>query len=331
MSTVLGVLRKRLLAPSLASVSFAGRGFPVVHTDATARLEAVPQAVVCGFEWAVEGASLWEIERRLALVEPEQRGFAYEGATMGYTILDAMPGGGRNRTRELLEGPGRPHIFLTYIGIGFAMARLPRPLWKNILPELTGVAYHPVMSWLAVDGYGFDRAYFDTDKWVGDQADPVPYPWAGCPEYFGRAFDQGVGRALWFIHGGNPGAVATAIGRFAERRRPDLWSGAGLAATFAGGADQQGLAELRRAAGEYYDELALGVVFAVKARTYAGYVPAHTHLAAGALTGLPVGELQAVSDRTEAVDDDGGPLPRYELWRSAIRAEFRPRARRAAS
>ncbi len=331
MSTVIGVLRKRFLAPSLASVGFAERGFPVTHTDATARLEAVPQAVVCGFEWAIEGAPLWEIERRLALVEPEQRGFAYEGATMGYTILDAMPGGGRDRTRALLEGPGRPHIFLTYIGIGFAMARLPRPLWKNILPELTGVAYHPVMSWLAVDGYGFDRAYFDTDKWVGEQADPVPYPWAGRPEYFGRAFDQGVGRALWFINGGNPGAVADAVGRFDEARRADLWSGVGLAATFAGGCDQAGLTRLRQAAGEHYDQLALGVVFAVKARTYAGYVPAHTHLAAGVLTDLPVGQLEAISDRTEAVGDEDGPLPRYELWRAAIRAEFRPEAQRAAS
>src|SRR5438876_1049752 len=120
MSTLLGVLRKKLLAPSLASVGFAERGFPVTPSAATVKLEAVPQAVVCGFEWAIEGASLWELERRLELVEPEQRGFAYEGATMGYTILDAMPGGGRNRTRALLEGPGKPHIFLTYIGIGFA-------------------------------------------------------------------------------------------------------------------------------------------------------------------------------------------------------------------
>jgi hypothetical protein len=331
MSSLIGVLRKRFLAPSIASVGFAERGFPVTHTDATARLEAVPQAVVCGFEWAIEGASLWEIERRLALIEPEQRGFAYEGATMGYTILDVMPGGGRNRTRELLEGPARPHIFLTYIGIGFAMARLPRPLWKNVLPELTGVAYHPTMSWLAVDGFGFDRAYFDTDKWVGDQAEPVPYPWAGRPEYFPRAFDQGVGRALWFINGGNPGAVAAAVGRFAEHRRPDLWSGVGLASTFAGGADRNGLADLRRSAGEYHDQLALGVVFAVKARTYAEHVPAHTHLAAGALTDLSVQALRDISDRTEAVDDDDGPLPRYELWREAIRAEFRTDARRAAS
>ena len=331
MSTFLGVLRKRLLAPPLASVGFAERGFPVTPTDATARLEAVPQAVVCGFEWAVEGASLWELERRLALIEPEQRGFAYEGATMGYTILDAMPGGGRDRTRELLEGPGRPHIFLTYIGIGFAMARLPRPLWKNILPELTGVAYHPVMSWLAVDGYGFDRAYFDTRKWIDEQAEPAPYPWAGRPEYFARAFDQGVGRALWFIHGGNPDAVAEAVGRFPERRRADLWSGVGLASTFAGGTDQLGLARLRAAAGEYYDELALGVVFAVKARTYSGYVPAHTHLACGRLTGLSVREAQHLADRTERADGDDGPEPPYELWRERIRAELRPVSHRRAS
>jgi hypothetical protein len=323
MSSFIGVLRKKLMAPSFASVGFAGRGFPVVHTGATAQLEAVPQAVVCGFEWAIEGASLWELECRLALIEPEQRGFAYEGATMGYTILDAMPGGGCSRTEELLGGPGKPHIFLTYIGIGFAMARLPRPLWKNVLPQLPGVPYHPTMSWLAVDGYGFDRAYFDTRRWVDEQAVPDPYPWAGRPEYFARAFDQGVGRALWFIHGGVPSAVAEAVGRFAEARQADLWSGVGLAATFAGGTDQAGYGQLRRAAGEHGDELALGVVFAVKARTYSGHVPAHTHLATGVLTNLSVQGAQAIADRTETADGDDGPEPPYELWRARIRAEFR--------
>jgi hypothetical protein len=321
MSTLFGLLRKRMLAPSLASVGFAERGFPVTPTEATARLEAVPQAVVCGFEWAIEGAGLWELERRLALVEPEQRGFAYEGATMGYTVLDAMPGGGRDRTRELLEGPGKPHIFLTYIGIGFAMARLPRPLWKNILPELRDVPYHPIMSWLAVDGYGFDRAYFDTRRWVDEQAEPEPYPWAGHPEYFARAFDQGVGRALWFIHGGVPGAVAAAVNRFAEARRPDLWSGVGLAATFAGGADADGLAALRRAAGPHFAELALGVVFAIKARTYSSFVPPHTELAARVLTDLSIEGAQDIADRTEVEFTEDGPLP-YEVWRARNRAEF---------
>ncbi len=115
----------------------------------------------------METRGLWEVERRLDLVDEEQRGFAYEGAVMAYTILDVMPGRTGNRTRKLLAGSGKPHIFLAYIGIGFAMARLPRVLWKRVLPDLRSAEYYPAMSWLAVDGYAFDRAYFDTPRWVG--------------------------------------------------------------------------------------------------------------------------------------------------------------------
>ena len=131
MPTFLGSLRGLALAPSLEKVSFAGRGFAITPTAATDRLEAVPQAVVCGFEWAIAAPNLTDVNRRLRLVEEEQRGFAYEGATMAYTILDTIRG---HRTRELLDGAGEKHILLAYIGIGFAMARLPRPLWKKVLP-----------------------------------------------------------------------------------------------------------------------------------------------------------------------------------------------------
>src|SRR5206468_1536778 len=100
MPTPSGSLRRLLLTPSLTEVTFAKRGFPVTGTDATRRLEAIPQAVICGFEWGIDARDLWEVERRLSLVETEQRGFAYEGATMAFTILDAMPGRG-GRTAQL--------------------------------------------------------------------------------------------------------------------------------------------------------------------------------------------------------------------------------------
>ncbi|MDQ1743271.1 MAG: enediyne biosynthesis protein, partial [Pseudonocardiales bacterium] len=103
MPTILGSLRGLVLAPSLEEVSFAGRGFTVTPTPATDRLEAVPQAVVCGFEWAMAAHDLTDLNRRLRLVEEEQRGFAYEGATMAYTILDTIRG---DRTRQLLDGAG---------------------------------------------------------------------------------------------------------------------------------------------------------------------------------------------------------------------------------
>jgi hypothetical protein len=320
MPTAIGSIRRFLLAPSLAEVSFAGRGFPGQASDVTRKLESVPQAVVCGFEWGIEARDQWDVERRLSLVEPELRGFAYEGATMAFTITDAMGRG--HRTRDLLRGPGRPHLFLSYIGIGFAMARLPRGLWKRVLPDLGDSPYHPTMSWLAVDGYGFDLAYFKTRRWVDRQELPSPYPWQGCAEYFPRAVDQGIGRALWFIHGGRVVDVAAAVGRFAAHRQADLWSGVGLAATFAGGSDFEGLAELRRTAAEHRADLAQGMVFAVKARTYAGFVPPHTETAAAALGELSVDAALELADGTAVHEDGSASTPPYELWRGRIRAHF---------
>jgi enediyne biosynthesis protein E2 len=320
--TPLGSFRRLLLTPSLAEVTFQERGFPVTPSAATNRLEAIPHAVICGFEWGIDTRSQWELERRLALVEPEHLGFAYEGATMACTVLDAMRGRRGHRTADLLNGPGQPHVFLAYIGIGFAMARLPRVLWKTVVPDLTGSPYHPTMSWLAVDGYGFDRAYFDTKRWVDKQQVPKPYPWQGCPEYFPRAIDQGIGRALWFIHGAQPDAVAAAVRRFAEHRRADLWSGVGLAATFAGGCPADGLRALRDTAGVHRPDVALGMVFAVKARSYAGFVPAHSSFAAGVLGGIPVDAAVALADGTAVHDDGMETAPPYELWRQKIRAHF---------
>jgi enediyne biosynthesis protein E2 len=250
------------------------------------------------------------------------RGFAYEGATMAFTILDSMAGGRGHRTRDFLTGPGEPHIFLAYIGIGFAMARLPRPLWKKIIPDLTGSPYYPTMSWLAVDGYGFDRAYFDTKRWVDEQKVPSPYPWEGSPDYFLRAVDQGIGRALWFIHGARPAEVAAAVARFAGDRRPDLWSGVGLAAAFAGGCEAGELAVLRDAVAGHVAELGQGVVFAVKARSYSGLVPEHTCAAAQALAGLSVEAAVALADGTAVSASESGATPAYELWRHKIRASL---------
>lgn len=319
MPSMLGTIRRLLLAPSFNAISFAGRGFPVQPGEATTALEAIPQAVVCGFEWGIEVRELWEVERRLEMVEPELRGFAYEGATMAYTVRDAMAGGRGHLARDLLSGPGVPHTFLTYIGIGFAMARLPRPLWKKVLPDLTGTPYYPTMSWLAVDGYGFDRAYFDMPRWVNQQDRPEPYPWLGRSDYFPRAFDQGVGRALWFIHGGRPMDVAASVGAFATGRQADLWSGVGLAATFAGGCDPDGLTALGQKAGENRPHLAQGAVFAAKARDFSGFVPPHTDVGVHSLAGMSTVAAAAMADDVAVGGFESNGAPEYELWRRRIR------------
>ncbi|GAA1548191.1 DUF1702 family protein [Dactylosporangium maewongense] len=319
MPSTLGSLRRLVLTPSFKEVSFAQRGFPVEPTDATRRLEAIPQAVLVGFEWGIDTKTQTELVQRLELVEPEMRGFAYEGATMAVTVLDAMAGGRGHRARDLLSGPAVPHTFLTYIGIGFAMARLPRPLWKKILPDLTGTPYYPTMSWLAVDGYGFDRAYFQTERWVDRQERLAAYPWQGRADYFQRACDQGIGRALWFIHGGQVPGVAAAVGRFAADRQADLWSGVGLAATFAGGSDAAGLAALRRESGEHWTHVAQGSVFAAKARVFSGFEPEHTAVAVAALTDLTVARAAELADDVAVGGTTVEGELDYEAWRRKIR------------
>ncbi|MDX8049571.1 DUF1702 family protein [Lentzea sp. BCCO 10_0798] len=320
MSTVLGSIRRLVFTPKLADVTFSARGFSVPESETTRALEQIPQTVITGFEWGIDCRSLWELERRLSLVEPGLRGFAYEGATMACTVLDAMDG--RKRTRDLLRGPGLPHLFLAYIGIGFAMARLPRPLWRKVVPDLDGVRYHPAITWLAVDGYGFDRAYFHPKRWVAEQEPPKPYPWQDMPSYFPRAFDQGLGRALWFIHGADVKAVAGAVRAFAGHRQPDLWSGVGLAATFAGGAGPDDLAWLRAEAGDQRPELALGATLAIMAKAAADCVDDRAGQAVHALSDLSPAAAVAVVETASVPAGETGKEPEYELWRSRIKAHF---------
>jgi hypothetical protein len=327
---MLGTLRRLVLAPSPDSVTLAGRGFPGATSPTAGVLDAVPLAVVCGFEWGIEARGVTEIERRLELTDPLLRGFALEGATMATTVLDATAGG--HRTRDLLRGAGRPHTLLAYIGIGFAMARLPRVRWRKVLPELDLPPFHPTMSWLCVDGYGFDLAYFKSRRYVDAQRVPAAYPWAGRPEYFPRAVDQGVGRALWFIHGGRVDEVARAVARFDTERHADLWSGVGLAAAFAGGTTAGRLSDLPERAGPHRAELAVGAVFATRARMLAEFVPDHTAAATEALAGLSVREAGEIADRTAVTDADlpdgigaGIDQPAYEVWRTRIRAHFATR------
>lgn len=317
-----GALRRMLLTPQLHHVGLAHLGHPGRDSPSARHLERIPEAVVCGFEWGIEVRDPGEVERRLEAVAPDLRGFAFEGVAMAYTIRDALPFGGRDRTRDLMLGPAVPHTFLSYIGIGFAMSRLPRPLWRDILPDLEGNPYHPTMSWLAVDGYGFDLAYFDAQRWIDQRRTPEPYPWEGAPDYFPRAFDQGVGRALWFVHGARHDGVAAAVERFARQRRADLWSGVGLAAVFAGGAAPEELRELLERAGEDAPHVFQGAVFAAKARVFSGHVPEHTETAVRALTGLDSAAAATLADEQRVEPGGGGTEPAYERWRAGVRHRF---------
>lgn len=317
MPTIAGNVRKRLLMPDLAEATFAKRGFRPGEPQAQWNIENAGTQFLTGFGHAMTGRDAAEVERSLETVERPFRGFAYEGAAMALAITDAITPWGRGRLRRFLAGPAATHVYMVHVGVGWAMARMPRRLWRPmLLPD-------PLLRWLAIDGYGFHQAYFHTKAHVAEHRAPkLKAPWPDASGYVARAADQGVGRALWFVCCADPERLAATIGGFAHSRRSDLWSGVGLAATYAGGVDSGVLETLVKQAAGYRRELAQGSAFAAKTRLLADLVTPHTPVATRVLCGSTVEEAAAVTDDALADLPPDGPLPSYEVWRQRIQAEF---------
>ncbi|WP_083935892.1 DUF1702 family protein [Saccharomonospora halophila] len=310
-------LRRRILSPGRSQTKLRRRRFHRKSADSQKILESVGEAFVTGFEYAAEARLARDAEERLEALPRRYRGFAYEGAAMGFCVRDGLPLGGGTMMARFLAGRANRHLYMAYIGAGWAMARLPR----SRRPDAT--TYDRLLRWLVADGYGFHQAYFHTDTTVRRHTGRVPGPtFAPFPDdrtgYTARAMDQGIGRALWFVGGTDPGVVADLTGRFDRTRGPDLWSGIGLAATYAGGADDAELARLRDLAGPHRRELAQGSAFAAESRIHADLLTEHTELATHVLCGLPAAEAAAITQELrpdEPIDTD---VPAYETWRRHI-------------
>jgi hypothetical protein len=207
---------------------------------------------------------------------------------------------------------------MVYVGVGWAMARLPRFLWRKMY------APDPLLKWLALDGYGFHQAYFRTDQYVHGQYQESRFPWPaeGPAWYANRAIDQGIGRAMWFVGGTDPDVVASLIDKFPESRRADLYAGAGLAASYACGAEEAELQRFAEHAGPYRAELCQGSVFAAEARLRAGLVVPHTLTATRVFCGMTPEQAAGVSAENRPDQSFQGDVPAYEVWRRRITDQF---------
>jgi hypothetical protein len=254
------------------------------------------------------------LSTRLHTVDTELRGFAFEGAAMALTLLDHLMPNNRGRFHRFLHGEGAPHSYMLHVGAGWAMARLPWLRWRvnSFISTLD-----PLARWLALDGYGFHQGYFYWPASVRRQEVP-----RGIAGYARRAFDQGLGRSLWFVEGAEAPRIAAAIAAFPPARQPDLWSGVGLACAYAGGRDQAHIELLREAAGPYLAQVAQGAAFAAKAREQAGNPAPHTELACGVLCGVSAEAAARVTDTALLRLPPDDVEPAYEIWRRRIQEQM---------
>jgi hypothetical protein len=311
-------VRRKVLTPGVSATKLEVRGFHVKSAEAQDRLETVGRTFLAGYAYAAEAKRSTDVEAPLERLPTNYKGFGYEGAAMGFAMRDGLPGGGQRHVADFLDGRARHHVYMVYVGVGWAMARLPRFRWSTLH------APDPLLRWLALDGYGFHQAYFKTQRYVREQYREDRFPWPADHRggYANRAIDQGIGRASWFVGGTDPALVTAIFHRFPKERRADLYSGAGLAAGYAGGASADELRWFWDAAGSYRPQLAQGAAFAAAARVKADLVQPHNELAAELFCGMSPASASKVTDEALVDLPPDGEVPAFEIWRQRISEAF---------
>jgi enediyne biosynthesis protein E3 len=300
------MLAEHFLRISEAEVSFERRGFRDDRNGVREPLERAGGAFVQGYNAALRHAAVVELAYALDALPRDLHGFAYEGASMALGILDLLTPWKRTRWTSLLARAPQ-HVYLCFVGVGWSLARLRM---RKIPPFVRRA--NVLLAPLAADGYGFHEAFFKPDKIVRAAA---PSPLAGLDAH---EFDQGVGRALWFVDGGNPQRIAATIGTFAPQRQSDLWSGTGLALAYAGGVDERAAAELIERSGQYRQNVAQGIAFAAKARALAGNITPATELVCSLAWRRNAIETAAVVDEALARAEGAAANVHYETWRRMV-------------
>jgi enediyne biosynthesis protein E3 len=290
-----GMLRKPFMGLAYEEMDFTSRGYHLGAPPVRERLERVAKALLFGYNMTIEDSALDRALLRLELIERELRGLAFEGVAMALTVLDIFtPWQGARRLRALCErAPAFSHMGL--LGAGMALGVFRHPFHKLV------ARMDPLFGWTIVDGFGFFYGLLRTESTVRRQRKPK-----ACHGFAGRMFDAGVGRSLWFVECGDPGRVVQTLQSFPEERHHDMWSGVGVAVTFAGGLDRAGLEFLVERAGSHRAAMARGCAYASFLRHGAGISAPHVDLAASVIWQRP---SMAVSEVFEEVRQQAAAAP----------------------
>lgn len=268
---------KRLFRP-LANAN------PVSCVDRFDMREAC-RAVTDAFNIAME-CDAAQIYAELEKFPVEVAGYAYEGAALAIGANASMGGSWERLTDFTLSAS--VHQMNAASGCGGAFAHAGVSL-SSIPADVD-----PFWRWTLVDGYAFHQAFFNAQQIIREQEQPeVGSAWER------RAYNQGIGRAIWYAAGGKPDLIRELINQFAPWQRSDLWYGVGLQAGYCGGVERE-FQQMRAKSGKQLDGLSSGVAMAVVTRSFCDYFPDHTTAASSIICGASTADVVKLFKKTLA-------------------------------
>lgn len=223
------------------------------------RIQGIFREVQDGFS---ETSSLTNLFIQLDEYETEFRSVAYESASMCIALSDLKEDSELKKWKVFLKESAGKHDTQIHIGLGWALAQ------QSLVPESVLPLLEPMMRYRVLDGYGYYDGFFRKRKSIIAQQKP-DFDEAVAS----RAYDQGLGRSIWYLSQGELEAAQRILDGFPAERQTDLWRGFGIAVGYVGGLNESSLKEILSASGKFKPQLAAGVAMSILSRQVAGFLP----------------------------------------------------------
>lgn len=309
-NAILGITRANGVRGLLSNP--AKFGFQQPTNEFASRFSEICASFLQGFESALKARNTSSLHQTLELIPASTKPFAYEGASMALGILDALSLRGSSSFRSLLDASDQKQIYTMIVGLGWAIARLP------LKKRIETLCPTPFLKSLLGDGLGFHQAFF-----YHRRIPNLPIPSHARDPHILPGVYRGIGRSLWFIGGGRAENLHALVLKFPVQWHACIWSGIGLAGTFASGSSVTNLETLHSLASQHRPYLAQGSAFAAAALSLANCAQSFHSLSSERLCGLSIAEASAASESTRPSKHINPGAQHFEQWREDLASKFR--------
>lgn len=247
------------------------------------------------FQSAQESASKFENISELITVleatEKEFRPVAYEGAAMTLALKDFSNGDSIINWKRLLDS-SKKYACQIYIGMGWAVGQEKRTS-LNFIEELD-----KNMQFRIWDGCGYFDGIFRQRQTIKGQ-NRLEY----ISEKNYNAYDEGLGRSIWYICKGDETKAAEMIQQFSQERHADLWRGLGIACSFVGGFEENALKTLISLSGKHSAQLGVAAALVAESCVEADCLTPDIELANSIFNNLNAEKAMKITLKNKTVTD----------------------------
>ncbi len=226
-----------------------------MYNDVPGRMEYIQKLFLRVGNQIASIDNVQEMIRQLDTEPAEFRSIAYEGASFEIGWRDLKNNQRLNHWIEFREACGEQHSFHIDIGLGWAFAK------AELCPTDFLSSMNEVAKCMIFDGMGYYYALFKGRSTL--KAKTIPN--VISDEHL-NAFDQGIGRRLWYMAKGNINEVKSLVADFPENRHSNLFQGVGIACGYVGGSGEVDLRHLLKVSGPYQRQLQTGIILAAISR-----------------------------------------------------------------